>query len=278
MASSGLRFFLSTIFICFVLINAQPTHIYDHCPPETGNYTTNSTYQMNLNFLLSTLSTNTSLNDGFYDATTGQNSGKVYALALCRGDVASDVCANCINTSSHEVIQRCSNRTSATIWYDECMLRYSNKSMLRVMEQNPIVSMPNPNNFSDVDQYNRVLGDLMNGLVTEASSSSSSRKFATGEKNVTSFQKIYGLAQCTPDISRLDCESCLQAAVGYIPECCFGKQGGRVLKPSCNMRYEVYPFYEYTAAAPPQSPPVNSPPPPVTNTTNTDGKSMMIIL
>ncbi|KAF8403628.1 hypothetical protein HHK36_011732 [Tetracentron sinense] len=239
---------------------------------DTGNYTTNSTYQINLNLLLSTLSTNASLNDGFYNATGGRNSDKVYALTLCRGDVAPDVCANCVNTSSHAIIQQCPNQKEAIIGYDECMLRYSNTSMFSVMDQTHILLLLNTKNFSDADQLNKVLGDLMNGLVTRASSGSSSKKFAVGEAKVTDFQKVYGLAQCTPDISQFNCEVCLQGSVGDIPNYFFGKEGGRVIKTSCNLRYELYPFYTSTAAAPPPSPPVNSPPPPLTNTTTPDGK------
>jgi len=48
--------------------------------------------------------------------------------------------------------------------------------------------------------------------------------------------------------------------VGYIPQCCNGKQGGRYIAPSCDLRYEVYSFYDLAAGPPPPSP-LPSPPP-----------------
>ncbi|XP_044470535.1 cysteine-rich receptor-like protein kinase 10 [Mangifera indica] len=70
---------------------------------------------------------------------------------------------------------------------------------------------------------------------------------------------------------------CLANCVSEIPSCCNGKKGGRVYKPSCNIRFEVYPFYA-EASQPPPSPPTNatppsspSPPPPPATLTNSGG-------
>lgn len=49
--------------------------------------------------------------------------------------------------------------------------------------------------------------------------------------------------------------------IGDLDRCCHGKTGGRVLFPSCNLRYELYPFYEQyiqeeaEASTPPLLPP-----------------------
>jgi hypothetical protein len=37
---------------------------------------------------------------------------------------------------------------------------------------------------------------------------------------------------------------CLEDAIVEIPKCCNNKLGGRVVKPSCNIRYESYLFYD----------------------------------
>lgn len=57
------------------------------------------------------------------------------------------------------------------------------------------------------------------------------------------------------DLSELQCSDCLDRAIGEIPNCCSGKIGGRVLKPSCNFRFETERFYNPTANSPPPSPP-----------------------
>ncbi|KAJ6885617.1 cysteine-rich receptor-like protein kinase 10 [Populus alba x Populus x berolinensis] len=113
------------------------------------------------------------------------------------------------------------------------------------------------------------LGDLRNQLVTSAVSSSN--LFAMGDRNGTAFSKLYGLVQCTPDISPSECGICLSSCVSDIPGCCNGKQGGNVLKPSCSIRYEIYPFYTASPAPPP---PASSPslPTPPTTSSNPSGK------
>ncbi|KAG6754699.1 hypothetical protein POTOM_040493 [Populus tomentosa] len=93
-----------------------------------------------------------------------------------------------------------------------------------------------------------------------------------GDRNGTAFSKLYGLVQCTPDISPSECGICLSSCVSDIPGCCNGKQGGNVLKPSCSIRYEIYPFY---IASPAPPPPASSPslPTPPTTSSNPSGSS-----
>ncbi|KAL8107812.1 hypothetical protein AgCh_024280 [Apium graveolens] len=43
-------------------------------------------------------------------------------------------------------------------------------------------------------------------------------------------------------------------ATRYLPKCCDRKQGGRILLYSCNIRYEVYPFFDILVSAPSPSP------------------------
>ena len=64
-------------------------------------------------------------------------------------------------------------------------------------------------------------------------------KFGVNQVNISEFQTLYSLVQCTPDLSNTDCNSCLQAAINHLRICCSGKQGGRVHFPSCHVRYEL---------------------------------------
>ncbi|KAL6529480.1 hypothetical protein OROGR_015103 [Orobanche gracilis] len=61
-------------------------------------------------------------------------------------------------------------------------------------------------------------------------------------------------------LSPEDCDRCLLDAAGDIPRCCDRKKGGRVTVPSCNLRYETYPFFNETrlrelVSVPPAIPP-----------------------
>ncbi|XP_043705478.1 cysteine-rich receptor-like protein kinase 25 [Telopea speciosissima] len=178
--------------------------------------------------------------------------------------------------ASKDITQLCPNQTGAIVWYDLCMLRYSDQFIFSTIQENPTWYLWNVNYVSNPVQFNQTLADLMNNLVNQAIFGSSTRMFAAGSVNYTStFEKIYGLVQCTPDISQNDCNKCLVEAVGDIPNCCNAKQGGRVLMPSCNLRFELNdPFYESIAAPPPPSPPSTPPPlslPPPANSTVTQG-------
>ncbi|CAA0835944.1 Cysteine-rich receptor-like protein kinase 29 [Striga hermonthica] len=51
------------------------------------------------------------------------------------------------------------------------------------------------------------------------------------------------MVQCTPDLSAEDCGRCLVEAAGALSDCCRGSVGARVNLPSCNIRYEISPFY-----------------------------------
>ncbi|CBI28971.3 unnamed protein product, partial [Vitis vinifera] len=68
------------------------------------------------------------------------------------------------------------------------------------------------------------------------------KMYATGELELEESEKLYGLTQCTRDLSSSDCKKCLDDAISKLPNCCDGKEGGRVVGGSCNIRYEIYPF------------------------------------
>ncbi|XP_026396512.1 cysteine-rich repeat secretory protein 57-like [Papaver somniferum] len=74
-----------------------------------GNYTANSTYQTNLNLLLSSLSTTFTNNNtvpryGYRKITTGKGSGTVYGSLHCREDVTPDICSKCVQLATDEVV------------------------------------------------------------------------------------------------------------------------------------------------------------------------------
>ena len=97
--------FLSAI----CLFIAQPNFENNFVCSDKGNYTSNSTYKANLNHLLSTLTSNTQIDYGFYNSSYGQDPDKVYAIGLCRGDVNSDECRSCLNKrykSSHTALSQ----------------------------------------------------------------------------------------------------------------------------------------------------------------------------
>jgi hypothetical protein len=94
-------------FLCFPTIKAQDsTFLHSFC--SHNGTTTNSTFQTNLMTLFSSLSSKAVGNTEFYNTTgTGINpSDSVYGLFMCRGDVYSQLCHECVvNATQKQMIQ-----------------------------------------------------------------------------------------------------------------------------------------------------------------------------
>lgn len=277
---------LVSIF-CYLLITGIISLVSarQRCYYETGNFTENSTYGRNRDLILASLPGNVSANGGFFNATIGQDdSDKVYALGLCRGDSSSNACYSCINSSIHDLIAQCPNQKEAISWAgDPCLVRYSDRSFFGILELDKYSEEGyNVNDIksNNLTQFYLVWESLMDMVVRKASMGSSRLKYATGEADFTTFLKIYALMQCTPDLSQDDCDSCLRETVGSYERCCHGKQGGYVEMANCWLRWDLYPFYTSNPAtnatslspAPQPEPVTVSPTSHPVNSTETKGK------
>ncbi|KAG5541647.1 hypothetical protein RHGRI_021475 [Rhododendron griersonianum] len=217
------------LFLYLILLNivtltvSQPDFLKYYSISESGNYSTNSTYQRNLETLLSSLPSGTD-RYGFYNASFGEDPDKVYAIVLCRGDVDLDTCRSCINDSTIKLPQLNPIYKGAIGWYGYCMLRYSNKSMTGIQATNPDYYRWNNKNATSVNEFNQALRSLLDGLRSQAASGGARRKFAANYTTGPDFQTIYGLMQCTPDLTQKDCNNCLGWAAGQIPQYFDGKK------------------------------------------------------
>ncbi|WCJ20323.1 cysteine-rich RLK (RECEPTOR-like protein kinase) 25 [Euphorbia peplus] len=259
------NFILVLAIFLSLSINTHSQRILYHICPNTTVFTENSSYAVNLNQTLSSLISNSNRTLGFYKTSAGQGPNDVFGLFLCRGDASIADCQTCVANGTNGIRLRCPDRVEAVIWYDFCLLRYSNRS-LDTMASSPVAYLRNGQNISDQARFNDVLGSSMREAATAAAMADGEKKFAVKEVNFTSFQTLYNLAQCTPDLSAGACIQCLDTAISLLPWCCDGKRGGRILMPSCNIRYEIYRFYNVSATLPevmsPPPLPVVLPPPP----------------
>ncbi|XVF60085.1 hypothetical protein PTKIN_Ptkin08bG0015200 [Pterospermum kingtungense] len=260
-----IAFIFYYVFVFIHLSTAGLLKCYD-----TGNFTSNSTYGKNLDMFWSSLPDNVSANGGFYKTTIGQGLNQVYGLGLCRGDASPGACSSCISLRVREIKASCPNQTEAILWEGEvvCLVRYSDRSIFGTLELEPIQAGYNTKDVTDVTsnvtRFYEIWDNLMDGLVERASNGSSKLKFSTGIADVGS-EKIYGLMQCTPDISQRDCRECLMETVGQYRKCCQGKQGGYVLTPNCHFRWDLYSIFNSstdTFYLQSQLPPLPPPPPP----------------
>ncbi|XP_043687397.1 cysteine-rich repeat secretory protein 38-like [Telopea speciosissima] len=213
-----------------------------HICSNFDNYTSNGTYETNLNNLMTSLSYSVPRSRGFGYVTVGKDPDRVYGLGLCRGDVSSTDCKTCIVDAKTQILKSCSNEKEAIIWYDHCLLKYSNSDFFGKIDTKYKVYMYDTQNVSDPASFNYKVRELLNEVATDAYDDHNSKLYATGELVIDGSEKLYGLAQCTRDLSRANCKECLDDAISDLPSCCDGKQGGRILGGSCNIRYELYSF------------------------------------
>ncbi|XP_044504520.1 cysteine-rich receptor-like protein kinase 10 isoform X1 [Mangifera indica] len=257
MPSSKIFMFLLVSFVIGLTSAANPKYLNHDCTNTT--FSRNSTYQSNLNLLLSSFVSNASRSNGFsnsfYNATAGEDPNKVYALFLCRGDLSSTTCRDCVNFATSDILQSCPVQKEAIIWYDECRLRYSDANIFSTVADEPSLILHNTNNVTEPG-FSQLVGSTVKEAVNQAVNSS--KKFSTRKANFTASQTLYCLVQCTPDLSNADCNSCLEQSFASLPTT---QAGARVYFPSCTSHFELYSFYnENVTAAPPPTPVLSLPP------------------
>lgn len=93
---------------------------------------------------------------------------------------------------------------------------------------------------SDPLVFNQKLRELFSEIAEEAPEET--ELFEDEDIKMGDNKKLYGMGQCTRDLSSGDCKKCLDGIISELPSCCDGKEGGRVVAGSCNVRFEIYPF------------------------------------
>ncbi|KAK7840910.1 cysteine-rich receptor-like protein kinase 25 [Quercus suber] len=140
--------FLLILCVVFALtssIISQPVY-FDHRCLDQSNETANADYKSNLTVLLESLSSKASQNYSFYNESS--NVG-IYGLYLCQGDVSNETCQICLSYATQDITTRCPSNKSAIIWYDKCLLRYSNVDLFGVASWSPAIIGQNTANQPD---------------------------------------------------------------------------------------------------------------------------------
>ncbi|KAM0822359.1 hypothetical protein ACQ4PT_071546 [Festuca glaucescens] len=131
-----------------------------------------------------------------------------------------------------------------TIFYDQCHVRFHDRDFLAGAGNSPKKVAHNMNNVStgNVAEFDGLVTRLANAVADRASNASS--KYATGQAGFAPDKiNLYGLAQCTPDLTTAQCLGCLAGIIGQIPKSLSGRLGGRILGVRCNFRYEKDIFF-----------------------------------
>jgi len=268
------------IIVSFLLVLPSSTAVGQTCG-HAGNYTANSTYQSNLASVVATLKRNTSsLPLLFATATAGAGPNAVYGLALCRGDITTNLtgCGTCIDGCFRYAQKMCPNDKAASIYDDNCLLGFSNNKDILAQPNNITQDMGTFFQFWNqqvIAGNATVVTAAVHGMLNQTAqlaSTNTPRLYATTVMDASSNAMpttLYSMAQCTPDLSAADCQACLRQVIGLVNATLSVRLGGRVLLLRCNIRYENNMFYDgtplkrITAASP--SPPAAPPTTPTTN-------------
>ncbi|KAL7000204.1 hypothetical protein U1Q18_001352 [Sarracenia purpurea var. burkii] len=229
-------YLLCFAFLIQIAVGANP--LFHFCS-TSDNFTANGPYETNLNKLMGYLYFKTPPT-GFGSGSIGDIHDRANGLALCRDDVNNTDCKSCVAEAGAEIRKLCPYNKGGIVWYDECLFKYSNLDFFGTIDNQNKFYMWNVRNVSNPVEFNRKTRELLSGLSDLAYASP--KLFAAGESELRESTKLYGLVQCTRDLSSSECKKCLADAIDELPSCCDGKEGGRVVCGSCTVHYEIYPI------------------------------------
>ncbi|KAM0924493.1 hypothetical protein ACQ4PT_004834 [Festuca glaucescens] len=218
---------------------------------DEGGFPADSDYMASLSLLAATMPKNASMSPGlFATAHAGVAPEQVWALALCRGGDSASNCYSCLDQSFRDLISSCTDK-DATIYYDSCLVTYSNIHFratddTKYSRIHPIRN--NRNATAEPARFQRVVAALVNATASSAAFNSSTRLYASGQADFDKeLPEVYSWAQCTPDLSPDRCWSCLVRMMRQLPTLFTDAIGARVLGVRCSLRYETQPFFKGSA-------------------------------
>ncbi|KAL6643507.1 hypothetical protein ACP70R_018273 [Stipagrostis hirtigluma subsp. patula] len=224
-----------------------------------GNFTANSQYQVNLGNLLSDIPPRAVANRGYANSTTGNGPDTIFGLSMCYADYDWIQCQDCLRSSARWVPRLCPTSRVAKAIYDACILRYSDEPFLSIADLKSAYHVYSNSFVTDAASMNTTRWSMMSRLTAQAAGSS--LRFANGSEGYTdsqgASQMIYGLAQCTRDLSDGECTRCLTMFVAELSATRPNNTLGVVKGYSCYVRYQVGQAFEITIP-----PKIAAPPPP----------------
>jgi len=154
-----------------------------------------------------------------------------------------DQCYTCWQLATTSIQQHCGSAVGACTWPFNCFLRYQNYSFIGTLQTDNIIYFEPFGGDTGVfipTDFQAAAKNLLNKLSAEAAPETKRSAFGTALDD--SSQTIYGLVQCTRDLSTADCTTCLSYAINKI----FASNrtaGVQYWGRSCILRFEIYVFF-----------------------------------
>jgi hypothetical protein len=235
---------LAALALLFVMASGQGAKTVLPFAPScstSGNYTDGSKYKKNLDQLLASLPTAAGDNGWFYNGTVGTGADKVFGLIMCYADRNETQCLECLAGAPAGITALCPGSRNVSAAYDACVLRYSDTDFFSVAGRDEAFYVTWP---STVDQARLEVArsSLMNRLARTAAGSPPLFVANESAPLAGSSDSVYGLAQCTRDLTASECSWCLTTYVGLLPGRFPNSTGGAIKGYSCYVRYSVGAF------------------------------------
>ena len=248
----------TTTFLSLLLLFLQ-TLKYVHASNICYGYFFTVNYGVNRNSLLSSLPSKVVNNGGFYNASIGRDSNRVYVVALCRRGYENQACKTCLEhvTQDTKTIY-CPRQTESYSWVTyqsddvSCFIRYTNHSTFGKLDLSPLVINANPSSIDlskskNMTIFSQEWNEMVNRTLEVASTPETSsvlKYYNATRTQFTDIPDVYALMQCTPDLSPSDCKMCLRQCVTDFQRQYWGRRGGGISRPSCYFRWDIYSFYK----------------------------------
>jgi hypothetical protein len=134
------------------------------------------------------------------------------------------------------------------VWYNICLIGYSNQSFPGNVIITPSWNLKGSKNVKDSTELGKAenyIRNLIGRVTTEADV-----QWTMGEFNMRDTEKRYAMVQCSPYISKDECRQCLETMLDKVPKCCGTKVKWAVVCPSCGMEIDDNKFYQLQTGSP----------------------------
>ncbi|KAL4199230.1 hypothetical protein AMTRI_Chr03g143900 [Amborella trichopoda] len=208
------------------------TFIYGGC--SQARYQPGSTYQSNLNSLMTSLA-NSASSSLYKTFTSGSSSDTVYGLYQCRGDLGTADCGRCVQNAASQLGLVCPNAFAAGLQLDACFLRYENTNFIGKLDTTLVYKKCSKSSSGDSEFLERredVFGAVMAG----------GGGFRVGGSGL-----VQGVGQCVGDLATGDCAACLETAVTTLRNVCGAALAGDSYLAQCYVRYWASGYYSHSS-------------------------------
>ncbi|TVU49146.1 hypothetical protein EJB05_00440, partial [Eragrostis curvula] len=223
-----------------------------------NNFTTGSTYQVNVDKLVHLLRDGAARNEGFFYTSFGHGLADVVSgLVMCSTDNNWESCLFCLDHAVAWVGAGCPYSRNVSVNYDMCLLWYSDKPFFHGVDLTPMVTVRSLTIATDPANMNDVLLNLTRRLSVETAASPG--LFAYGNQSYVDSQGLflvmYALAQCRQDLDSGNCKKCLNYMLDELGKAVPSGTAGSVLGYSCYIRYSLTGRTEIVQPPSPEGPP-----------------------